>query len=178
MENGEGVLLAKSVGSNTLYGQMADALNKTEERESPLQVKLSALADLISQLGYIGAIFIAISFLFKQFVMDNNYSYDEIIAYVSRWHIAVHDVVTSVILAIIVIVVAVPEGLPMMIAIVLSLNMRKLLKANVLVRKLLGIETAGSVDILFVDKTGTLTKGIHSHTTLLCFNMAFRSIPS
>ena len=48
----------------------------------------------------------------------------------------------------------------MMIAIVLSLNMRKLLKANVLVRKLLGIETAGSVDILFVDKTGTLTKGV------------------
>jgi len=48
----------------------------------------------------------------------------------------------------------------MMIAIVLSLNMRKLLKARVLVRKLLGIETAGSLDILFVDKTGTLTKGV------------------
>lgn len=160
LENGEGVLKVRGVGSNTLYGEMAEALANTEERESPLQVKLSALADLISNLGYIGAIFIAISFLFKQFVMDNNYSYDEIVAYVSRWHVALHDVVTSVILAIIVIVVAVPEGLPMMIAIVLSLNMRKLLKANVLVRKLLGIETAGSVDILFVDKTGTLTKGI------------------
>ncbi len=48
----------------------------------------------------------------------------------------------------------------MMIAIVLSINMRKLLSANVLVRKLLGIETAGSVNILFVDKTGTLTRGV------------------
>lgn len=160
LENGEGVLKVQLVGSNTMYGAMADALANTEERESPLQVKLSALADLISNLGYIGAIFIAISFLFKQFIMDNNYAYDEIVAYVTRWHVALHDVVTSVILAIIVIVVAVPEGLPMMIAIVLSLNMRKLLKANVLVRKLLGIETAGSVDILFVDKTGTLTKGV------------------
>jgi Ca2+-transporting ATPase len=88
------------------------------------------------------------------------------------------DVVTSLILAIIIIVVAVPEGLPMMIAIVLSLNMRKLLKNNVLVRKLLGIETAGvvvasasrmishtclstqgSLNLLFLDKTGTITRG-------------------
>ena len=47
----------------------------------------------------------------------------------------------------------------MMIAVVLSLNMRKLLRANVLVRKLLGIETSGSLNILFSDKTGTLTEG-------------------
>lgn len=160
LENGEGVMVAMAVGKNSLYGEIFDRLQNTVERESPLQVKLTALADLISNLGYIGAIFIAISFLFKQFVMDNHYSYEEIVRYVSRWHVALHDVVTSVILAIIVIVVAVPEGLPMMIAIVLSLNMRKLLKANVLVRKLLGIETAGSVDMLFVDKTGTLTRGI------------------
>jgi len=160
VDNGEGVLLVRAVGDQSLYGEMYKDLVLTETRESPLQVKLSALADLISHLGYIGAIFIAISFLFKQFVMDNNYNYDEIVRYVSRWHVALHDVVTSVILAIIVIVVAVPEGLPMMIAIVLSLNMRKLLKANVLVRKLLGIETAGSIDILFVDKTGTLTMGV------------------
>ncbi|MEC9229349.1 MAG: HAD-IC family P-type ATPase, partial [SAR324 cluster bacterium] len=59
----------------------------------------------------------------------------------------------------IIIVVAVPEELPMMIAVVLSLNMRKLLRANVLVRKLLGIETSGSLNILFSDKTGTLTEG-------------------
>ena len=48
----------------------------------------------------------------------------------------------------------------MMIATVLSMNMRKLLKAKVLVRKLLGIETAGSLTVLFSDKTGTLTQGL------------------
>ena len=54
---------------------------------------------------------------------------------------------------------AVPEGLPLMIAIVSSLNMKKMLRDNVLVRKLVGIETAGSLNLLFTDKTGTITKG-------------------
>ena len=62
-------------------------------------------------------------------------------------------------LAITVVVVAVPEGLPMMITVVLSSNMRRMLKDHVLVRKLVGIETSGSLNILFTDKTGTLTRG-------------------
>jgi len=162
VDDGEGVLKVEAVGQSTFYGQLYSELADTEQRESPLQIKLNDLADGVARFGYIGATAIAISFLFKQFVIDNKYSYDAIVKYVSldNWHAAFHDVVTSIILAIIVIVVAVPEGLPMMIAIVLSLNMRKLLKANVLVRKLLGIETAGSLNILFVDKTGTLTRGV------------------
>ncbi|GAM19612.1 hypothetical protein SAMD00019534_027870 [Acytostelium subglobosum LB1] len=159
VEDGEGVLLVDSVGSSTIYGELAVELSKADERESPLQIKLGNLADNISTLGYIGACFIVISFLFKQVIMDNHYAWDEIKTYVANYPMVLRDVVNSVTLAIIIIVVAVPEGLPMMIAIVLSLNMRKLLKAKVLVRKLLGIETAGSLDILFVDKTGTITKG-------------------
>eukprot|EP01133_Synstelium_polycarpum_P003990 gene3990-4620_t len=159
VEDGEGVLYVDAVGSNTLYGELAIELSKADERESPLQTKLAKLADGISTIGYVGASFIVISFLFKQFVMDNNYAWLDIKMYISNYPAVLRDIVNSITLAIIIIVVAVPEGLPMMIAIVLSLNMRKLLKAKVLVRKLLGIETAGSLDILFVDKTGTLTKG-------------------
>ena len=62
-------------------------------------------------------------------------------------------------LAVTIIIVSVPEGLPMMVALVLSTNMKKMLKSNVLVRKLVGIETAGSLNLLLTDKTGTLTKG-------------------
>jgi calcium-translocating P-type ATPase len=162
VDDGEAIMEVKSVGKTTEYGQLYTELADTETRESPLQVKLSNLADAVATFGYFGATAIAISFLFKQFVIDQHYDWQAITTYVSfaNWQVALHDVVTSVILAIIVIVVAVPEGLPMMIAIVLSLNMRKLLKAKVLVRKLLGIETAGSLDTLFVDKTGTLTKGV------------------
>ena len=56
-------------------------------------------------------------------------------------------------------VMAVPEGLPMMIAVVLSSNVKRMIKDNVLVRKPAGIEAAGSMNILFTDKTGTLTHG-------------------
>jgi len=162
VEDGEAVLEVRDVGKNTTYGQLYEDLSQQDDRESPLQVKLSNLADGVATFGYIGSTAIAISFLFKQFVIDNGYSWDATMNYVSlnNWQVALHDVVNSIILAIIVIVVAVPEGLPMMIAIVLSLNMRKLLKAKVLVRKLLGIETAGSVNVLYVDKTGTLTRGV------------------
>ena len=62
-------------------------------------------------------------------------------------------------LSVTIIVVAVPEGLPMMITLVLSSNMKRMLKDNVLVRKLVGIETAGSLNVLLTDKTGTLTTG-------------------
>lgn len=62
-------------------------------------------------------------------------------------------------MAVILVVVAVPEGLPLMIAIVSAMMMRRMLKDQVLVRTNAGIETAGSLNILFTDKTGTLTKG-------------------
>lgn len=160
VNDGEAILVASSVGTETKYGKMAEELAENEERESPLQVKLTKLADNISTIGYAGAVLIACSFLFKQIVMDQGYDLAKIVDYLKNWQLALKDGVTALILSIIIIVVAVPEGLPMMIAIVLSLNMRKLLKAKVLVRKLLGIETAGSLNILFVDKTGTLTKGV------------------
>lgn len=160
VEDGEGVMLIDSIGTETVYGKIMKDINENEEeRQSPLELKLSNLADSISTLGYIGASFIFLSFLFKQFVMDQGYSLERTWAYLLKLDVALHDSVTALILAIIIIVVAVPEGLPMMIAIVLSLNMKKLLDKKVLVRRLLGIETAGSVNILFSDKTGTITKG-------------------
>ncbi len=182
VDDGEAVLRVSSVGEHTYYGKMQKDLFEKDERLSPLQVKLTALADGISMLGYVGASFIALSFLFKQFVMDNGFSWTRILDYVSHWEVALHDVVTAVILAIIIIVVAVPEGLPMMIAIVLSLNMRKLLADEVLVRKLLGIETAGSLNLLFADKTGTITRGFFKPTMFISGELNsypnFSSIPA
>ncbi|MBT9140359.1 MAG: Calcium-transporting ATPase [Dehalococcoidia bacterium] len=156
--SGEAVIKVDTVGDKTLYGQLAQELS-SEERQSPLQVKLSSLAASISKFGYIGSIFITLAFLFKRIVIDNHFVPNEIIAHVLQWEILLLDIVSALTLAIIIIVVAVPEGLPMMIAIVLSLNMRRLLHAKVLVRKLVGIETAGSLNILFCDKTGTITEG-------------------
>jgi len=168
VEEGDGVMFVKKVGLTTIYGELLDEMNKTETRDSPLQVKLENLAEGISTLGYIGASFIFFSFLFKQFVMDQGFSFNNTVNHLFHWQLALKDVVTALILSIIIIVVAVPEGLPMMIAIVLSINMKHLLDQKVLVRKLLGIETSGSLNVLFSDKTGTITCGVlepHNYIT-------------
>ncbi|MDH5604321.1 MAG: HAD-IC family P-type ATPase, partial [Cyclobacteriaceae bacterium] len=159
VEEGEAVMEVENVGDRSFYGKMAKELSITDDRLSPLQVKLKDLAVLISKFGYTAAILIAITFSFNKIVIQNNFDGALISQYLSNWETLINDIVHAVVLAIIIVVAAIPEGLPMMIAIVLSLNMQKMLREKVLVRKLLGIETAGSLNILFTDKTGTLTKG-------------------
>lgn len=157
--SGNAIFLVTTVGDQSFYGQIAKELQVIEDRDSPLKVKLVNLAKIISNFGYIGSLLIAISFLFKRIVVNNNFNLQEIVVYTSDFMVVGKDVIDAIILAVIIIVVAVPEGLPLMIAIVSALNMYKMLKDNVLVRKITGIETAGSLNILFSDKTGTITKG-------------------
>jgi len=165
--DGEAVMKVLEVGDKTKYGATLKELTSAETRPSPLQEKLATLGRQISRFGYVGALFIAFSFMFNHIFLEGG-----------GWEIyfskpdgeIIYNIVTAIILAIIIIVVAVPEGLPMMIAVVLSMNMHKLLKAKVLVRKLLGIETSGSLTILFTDKTGTLTQGKLTVSELLLGN--------
>ncbi len=157
--SGNAVMEVKTVGDKSVYGQIASELQNNDERESPLKVKLGKLADSISKFGYIGGIAIAFAFMFQKIVIHNQFDIQLMTAYFSNWMTVVNDAVEAVMLAVIIIVMAVPEGLPLMIALVSALNMGKMLKDNVLVRKIVGIETAGSLNILFSDKTGTITKG-------------------
>lgn len=157
--SGNAVMKVTTVGDKSVYGKIASELQLNVERDSPLKVKLGKLADQISKFGYIGGLAIAIAFMFQKIVIHNSFDIALIIQYCSNWMNIVKDLVNAIILAVIIIVMAVPEGLPLMIAIVSSLNMSKMLKDNVLVRKIAGIETAGSLNILFSDKTGTITKG-------------------
>ena len=126
-----------------------------DDVESPLKVKLSKLADSISKFGYIGAVVIAITLMIHKVIVAGGVSpyFDLGMMYVFK------DLLEVLMLAVVIIVMAVPEGLPLMIAIVLMQNTSKMLQNNVLVRKPIGIETAGSLNILFSDKTGTITKG-------------------
>ena len=159
VEDGEAVMKVDTVGDHTFYGKLSKELSLSDDRLSPLQVKLKDLADTISRFGYIAAVALFVIFMFQKAILNNNFEGAAILEYITDWQLVLTDVLDAIVLAIIVLVAAVPEGLPMMIAIVLSLNMQKMLKEKVLVRKLLGIETAGSLSILFSDKTGTLTKG-------------------
>ena len=170
VDDGEAVMLVDEVGDRSFYGGLARELSVSNTRLSPLQVKLKDLSKLISKFGYIAGITIAVTTIFINIFIENGFDMDLIGAYVTNLEVFLPDILDALILSIIIVVAAVPEGLPMMIAIVLSLNMRKLLRENVLVRKLLGIETVGSLNILFSDKTGTITKGQLVSNTLVSPN--------
>ena len=152
------VMLTLKVGADTFYGKIADEL-KEKPGESPLRKRLRDLAKLISTFGYVGAFLASTSYLFSVIVVDNGFSLDRIIDTVSNFRLMMDYIIYAMTLAVTIIIVSVPEGLPMMITLVLSSNMRRMLKNNVLVRKMVGIETAGNINILFSDKTGTITTG-------------------
>ncbi len=155
---GEGEMIVEKVGSNTFYGKIAKELQETQP-ESPLKLRLRELAKVISKIGYCGAFFVAFSYLFSSIVIANHFNLTKILAYLSNTSLLFAHLLYALTLAVTIIVVSVPEGLPMMITLVLSSNMKRMLKDNILVRRLVGIETAGSLNLLFTDKTGTLTKG-------------------
>lgn len=154
--DGTAEVLITKVGMDTLYGKMAKELT-TGEDISPLKLRLTNLAKIISKIGYIAAILIAISYLFSKIFILNNFNLSIIKAI--PLNTIIGYILEAMTLAVSVLVMAVPEGLPMMITLVLSTNSKKMLKNKVLVRKMVGIETAGSLNILFTDKTGTITNG-------------------
>ena len=155
ISNKYAIMIVNSVGKNTYYGIIA---KKIQEKSipSPLKNKLSHLAKIISIFGYIGAILVFISYMFNAVIIKYNFDLNKILDF----KILLPHLFYALTLSVAVVVMAVPEGLPMMITLVLSSNMKKLLKKNVLVRKLVGIETSGSLNLLLTDKTGTLTEGI------------------
>ena len=152
--SGNAVMQVTTVGDKSVFGQIASEIQTEDDRETPLKLKLGKLAGQISLFGYIGGVAIAIAYIIAEIVGAGGFG-----PFFSSWVNPVISLVQAVMLAVIIIVMAVPEGLPLMIAIVSSQNMGKMLKDNVLVRKVSGIETAGSLNILFSDKTGTITKG-------------------
>ena len=157
--SGVGSMLVTKVGNDTFYGKvLGDLLEK--QPESPLKLRLRDLASSISKLGYIGAIMVSFSYLFNVLVIDNGFNLNLIFSSLSDFRSLFGHILYALTLSVTVIVVAVPEGLPMMITLVLSSNMRRMIKNNVMVRKMVGIETAGNLNILFTDKTGTLTNGV------------------
>ncbi len=155
--DGEAYAKVVEVGMNTMYGKMAKELTEVSD-ESPLKIRLNRLAKTISKIGYIAAILISIAYLFSKIFILNNFNI-ELIKSTLTLNKFLSYLLEALTLAVSVLVMSVPEGLPMMITLVLSTNSKKMLKDNVLVRKMVGIETAGSLNILFTDKTGTITKG-------------------
>lgn len=152
--DGEGMMEVRRVGTGTMMGRMAAEM-QAREPDSPLQVKLAKLADQISAFGYVsGLVIISLYMMFFALRAGGLEAYVML-----GWSQILVDLIQAGSLAILIIVCAVPEGLPLMISLVLMQNTSRMLARGVLVRRAVGIETAGSLNILFSDKTGTITGG-------------------
>ena len=174
--SGEAEIEFFAVGEESFLGKISDEV-KLDTRESPLKVRLSRLARQISVLGYIAAFLVSLAYLFNVLVIDSGFEKLIILQKVRDFHYLFEHLLHAFMLGLTVIVMAVPEGLPMMIAVVLSSNIKKMIKDNVLVRKPVGIEAAGSMNILFTDKTGTVTEGKMSVDEIISADSAcFKSL--
>src|SRR5262249_53658932 len=131
---------------------------------TPLQLKLTNLAELISKVGYIAAVAIFLAL----FVLRGLIGYGVAGGKGELWFTeptlgenllkAGGALLSYFVYMVIIIVVAVPEGLPMSVTVSLALAMRKMTRANSLVRQLVACETVGSATVICSDKTGTLTQ--------------------
>ncbi len=123
------------VGMNTELGKIATTLSAEVTEETPLQKKIDNISKILTLLvGFIVVVILIIGLINGMDLM--------------------HVFIISVSLA----VAAIPEGLPTVITVILSLGMTKLAKDNAVVRKVSSVETLGSTEIICSDKTGTITK--------------------
>lgn len=158
VSSGEGEMIVVRVGDSSFLGGIVQELQQ-ETRESPLKARLNKLAKQISILGYGAAIIIVLMTLFSSILIESDFTKEVVLSKLTDPKFMISELLHSITLGLTVVIMAVPEGLPMMIAVVLSSNVKRMLNDMVLVRKSTGIEAAGSMNILFTDKTGTLTRG-------------------
>jgi Ca2+-transporting ATPase len=146
--DGHGIMEVLTVGNETEAGKVDAKSQEDSEVETPLNIQLNSLADLITKASYIIAAIIIVARLALYFINTDTIN----------WISAGGYILNTIMIAVTVIVVAVPEGLPMAVTLSLALSMKRMLSTNNLVRKLHACETMGAATVICTDKTGTLTQ--------------------
>lgn len=133
--SGKGYMIVTETGLQTELGKIASLLQEGKEEQTPLQIRLEDLGHRLVWicLGIVALVFVLGFFRGKPFI---------------------ENLLISVSLA----VAAIPEGLPAIVTIALSIGVRKMAKRNALVRRLPSVETLGCTTVICTDKTGTLTQ--------------------
>lgn len=149
---GRAIGVVVETGDKTEIGKIAQSVAATEDEITPIQKRLDEIGKMI---GYIILIICAIVFVFIMF-FAREFAEQPLLQRL------IHSFIAAVALA----VAAIPEGLPAVVTISLALGTQRMLKKNALVRKLNSVETLGSTDTICSDKTGTLTKGEMTVTTI------------
>ncbi|PWC06174.1 cation-translocating P-type ATPase [Mycetocola zhujimingii] len=137
---GVGRAVITGTGMNTEVGSIADMLDATVEEPTPLQNEVARIGRIL------GLIVIAIAItVMGTIIIVNGVS-------------SISDLVIVLLLGVSLAVAAVPEGLPAILSVVLSIGVRRMAKRNAVVKQLSSVEALGSASVICTDKTGTLTR--------------------
>ena len=163
--DGHGVMVVEQVGDATGYGKVYEGSQIESGVDTPLQIQLKGLADVISKAGYAIAGITFMALTIKLLLTGH-------VAEMS-WMDLFSHILNYFMVAVTLIVVSVPEGLPMSVTLSLALSMNRMLKTNNLVRKMHACETMGATTVICTDKTGTLTQN-----QMQVYQTNFYSLPS
>ncbi len=146
---GRGKAVVTACGMDTEMGKIADALTLAEKELTPLQRKMSELSSFLTKLViWICVIVFAVGVIETILVSDEAFSFK----------LLGSTILDTFIAAIALAVAAIPEGLPAVVTIILSIGVSAMAKRQALIRKLTAVETLGCTNIICSDKTGTLTQ--------------------
>lgn len=145
--SGEGIVTA--VGDSTKIGQTTRQAREMTDDKTPLTIQLENLADKISKLSFWigGAILVLLNI--HHFAMTD---------FDPAWSAIVSEELKFIMIAVVIIIAAVPEGLALSVVLALAYSVKAMMKDNNLVKKMKATETVGAVNIIFSDKTGTITQ--------------------
>ncbi len=142
---GRGKAIVVATGMDTEMGKIADALNQAEDEQTPLQKKMAELSKVLTKLVVGICVFVFIFGVARELLWPSGNGIFTI-------------VLNTFIMAVALAVAAIPEGLPAVVTIILSIGVTAMSKRNALIRKLTAVETLGCTQIICSDKTGTLTQ--------------------
>ena len=145
VSRGRALGVVVKTGMNTELGQIASGISSTETPKTPLEVKLESLGKFLGLVALVVAVLLVTLNMAFAYVSESSESLLEV-------------AVEQFMIAIAIFVAIVPEGLPIILVITLSLGMRNMARHKAIVRRMKAVETLGSTTVICTDKTGTLTK--------------------
>ena len=149
IEQGMGEGIVVKVGDETEIGKTTMLASQETNNQTPLEEKLGELASKISKIAFFvaGSMFIMFNVLHWLSGADFSLSTKLLLTEIE-----------FLMSAVVIVIVAVPEGLPLSVTMALAFSMKTMAKENNLVKKMHACETIGAVNVIFTDKTGTLTQ--------------------